>query len=507
VNINPVQPRLAGNGLNFLDDIGISGVGVNEFTRLFASNGLQAVVDGTLGTEDTMMDNVIGSGLFNRISFSVGHFGFKSDGSRENDDVSQSISNVFTQVDLTHATSVQLEVRDTNSDQGDRTRLFDPSFFRPNQRSVGDVTSVRLGFRQRFTPTSLLIGSYAHRTLNSDFTAGDLRVHDDDHADFLELRHLQRWNHTNVTSGFGYFSSDGMQTLTFRSMSSPPQPLETRHTNGYIYATVNLPRNVALSAGLSGDSLNDSLIGERKQANPKLGISWLVSSRTLVRGAAFRSLDRTLVSGQTIEPTEVMGFNQFFDDGVGSASWHYGGAVDQGVWANGYAGVEYAARELTVPAFSPATGSLIEGSIQERFARAYLYSTLGSKLALSAEYQMSRFADPEGNNPLLLQESTTHKLPLQVRFFDRSGLFARLQVTLFSQEGVFRNKDFVLFSGNSQFWITDLSGGWRLPKRWGIASVDIRNLFDKDFRFQDTNPSDATVIPNRQLLARITFIL
>ena len=506
VNINPVQPRLADNGLNFLDDIGISGVGLNEFTRLFAANGVRVIADGMVGTQNTITDNVIASGLFNRISFSVGHFHFKSDGVRENNDVSQNIFNIFSQVDLTHATSVQIEVRDTDSEQGDRTLLFDPLFIRSNLRSVGDVTSVRLGFRQQFTPSAVLIGSYARRTLTSDFTAGDLRVLNDDHADFVELRHLQRWNRANVTAGFGYFNSDGVQTQTFRSMSFPSQPLDTRHANGYIYATINLLPEVAVSAGLSGDSLTDSLIGERKQANPKLGISWLATSRTWVRGAAFRTLDRTLVSGQTIEPTQVMGFNQFFfDDGVGSGSWHYGVAVDQGVWVNGYAGVEYSVRELTVPAFSPATGSLIEGNIREGFARAYLYSTLTSKFALSAEYQMSRFTDPEGNNPFLLQESTTHKLPLQVRFFDRSGLFARLRATLFKQEGVFRNKDFVLFSGNSQFWITDLSAGWRLPKRWGIASVDIRNLFDRHFRFQDTNPSDATVIPSRQILGRLSF--
>ena len=387
------------------------------------------------------------------------------------------------------------------------TLLFDPLFFDPNLRSVGDISSVRLSFRQRFAPSSVLIGSYAHQTLSSDFTTRNFRVLDNDHADFFELRHLQGWNRAHVTTGFGYFNSDGDQTQTFMSRSSPPQPLNKRHVNGYIYGTLNLARDVALSAGLSGDSVTDSLLGEHKQANPKLGISWSVTARTLVRGAAFRTLDRTLVSGQTIEPTQVTGFNQFFDDGAGSAAWRYGLGVDQRTWAGGYAGVEYSVRDLTVPAFSPATGGIIDGSIQERFARAYVYSSLGKKLAVSGEYQMSRFYDPEGSNPLLLQESTTHKMPLEVRLFDRSGLFGRLRSTYFRQEGVFRNRNFVLLPGESHFWITDLSGGWRLPRRWGIASVDIRNLFDNHFIFQDTNPNDATVIPSRQLLARLSFTL
>ena len=96
---------------------------------------------GMFGTQGTVTDNVIASGLFNRISFSFGHFGFKSDGIRENNDITENISNVFVQADLNQATSVQLEFRNTRSDQGDRVQLFDPLFFDPNLRSVGDIHS------------------------------------------------------------------------------------------------------------------------------------------------------------------------------------------------------------------------------------------------------------------------------------------------------------------------------------------------------------------------------
>ena len=48
-----------------------------------------------------------------------------------------------------------------------------------------------------------------------------------------------------------------------------------------------------------------------------------------MRAAAFRVLKRTLITDQTLEPTQVAGFNQFFDDLNGTEAWRYGGAIDQ----------------------------------------------------------------------------------------------------------------------------------------------------------------------------------
>jgi hypothetical protein len=180
-------------------------------------------------------------------------------------------------------------------------------------------------------------------------------------------------------------------------------------------------------------------------------------------------------------------------------------AADQKMWPGGYAGAEYTARDLTVPAFSPVIGGVIEGDVEERFARAYFYTTLSSTLALSVEYQRTHFFDPDGDNPLLLQEATTHRLPIQLRYFDRFGLIAGGRATYVNQEGAFRNLAFELFPGGDDFWTVDLSLGYRLPRRWGVASLDVRNLFDSEFRFQDTNPSDPTILPVRQIVARVSL--
>ena len=80
INTNPVQPRLADNGLVLLDDMGTSSIGFNEFTRLFAANDIHLLFDGLAGNASTAAGDVIVSGIFNRVSYSVGHFDFNTDG-------------------------------------------------------------------------------------------------------------------------------------------------------------------------------------------------------------------------------------------------------------------------------------------------------------------------------------------------------------------------------------------------------------------------------------------
>ena len=70
---------------------------------------------------------------------------------------------------------------------------------------------------------------------------------------------------------------------------------------------------------------------------------------TTARAAIFRTLKGPVVSNQTIEPTQVAGFNQFFDDFDGTDAWRYGVGVDQKLGARAAIGAEFSARELTIP--------------------------------------------------------------------------------------------------------------------------------------------------------------
>ena len=64
--------------------------------------------------------------------------------------------------------------------------------------------------------------------------------------------------------------------------------------------------------GLSYDDYEE-LKTEIKDVDRKLGIQWALTDSLRLRFAAFRRVKPTLVAGQTIAPTDIAGFNQFFE--------------------------------------------------------------------------------------------------------------------------------------------------------------------------------------------------
>lgn len=102
--------------------------------------------------------------------------------------------------------------------------------------------------------------------------------------------------------------------------------LDLKHGNVYAYAQINLLKNVTMTVGASYDHADSEFLHEVKdQFNPKFGMIWNPFPHTTIRAAVFRTLKRTLITQQTLEPTQVAGFNQFFDDGDLTEAWRYGG--------------------------------------------------------------------------------------------------------------------------------------------------------------------------------------
>jgi tetratricopeptide (TPR) repeat protein len=505
LNLNPVQPRLAGNGLNFLDDTGPYGVGSTEYTRLFTGNQIRFVGDGIVGQHDTRADNVIVSGLYDRLSFSAGQFHYETDGIRENNDARNDIYNFFLQSAITPSTSAQVEIRGTDINVGDLRILFDPANYRGTLRTPGETTTIRIGGRHRLSATGVVIGSYLHYELDS--LASDagfgFNASTQQQADSWELRYLQTWDRVNITAGAGRYAGDQVDTVSFGPIQLPPATAEIHHTNGYVYADVQLSRTVIASGGLSGDGFEYQF--NRSQTNPKIGVTWTIDPATTVRAAATRALKRTLVLTQTLEPTQVAGFNQFFDDAPGADAWRYGIGVDRKVGTRFFAGGEFARRNVDSPTLD-FTGAVTITPEVEWLASAYLYAAATSWLTVSSEYQFARLnLDPNAFNASLLADSDTHRFGVEGRAFARWGAFGRVRGWFVDQEGHFLDPQQQVVSGADGFFSLDASLGYRLPKRLGVAVLDIRNAFNEKFRFQDTRPEEPTLVPSRQVSLRLTL--
>lgn len=129
---------------------------------------------------------------------------------------------------------------------------------------------------------------------------------------------------------------------------------------------------------------------------------------------------------------------------------------------------------------------------------------------MSAEYQYEWIdKEPGLLGTELFERLRTHRMPLGINFFHPSGFSARLKSTYVDQAGRFADTPTRTFTvpGDDNFWYFDGSISYRLPKRHGIISIGVKNLFNKNFNFQDTDPTNPQIVPEQLIFARITLSL
>ena len=523
LSITPVPPRLAETDLFILENAGPDEPAFNEFNPLFSRNRLAVQLSGAFGNRSVLGDEATVSGIWNRLSFSVGQFHYDTDGFRVNNQQDRDIFNAFVQAQLSPATSVQAEVRSEDAVAGDLGLLFHPEDFSPDQAVRVESSVVRFGMRHVFSPRSQAIASLYLGSRDDSLSSsanqlgitGNVTSLSQTDSWTAEVRHLFRAGRWHLTSGFGHFESQRDRTETVDlELPFPPFRLnrtdvfsdDPRQTNVYVYSSIDLPEQITLTLGASADFYNSRLF-ERKQINPKVGVTWNPVPSTLIRAAVTRTLHRALVSSQTIEPTQVSGFNQFFADAEGEEAVRSGIALDQKVSSHLFAGAEMSWRNLTVPVeFGTESGTVVERfDRKERLGRAYLDWAPQDSASASAEYVFEKFERNEaasGDENIL--ELRTHRVPLGLRYFSAKGWSANVSATYIDQKGTFANLAFASL-GEDRFWVIDTAIGYRLPQRYGRLALEIRNLFDKEFRFQDTDPGNPVVKPGR--LALFTFTL
>ena len=460
------------------------------------------LANGLVGGNDTYGDQVVVTGIWDRLSVSIGQFHYQTEGFRPNNDLEENIYQIFAQFQLSSRTSVQAEYRRRENEQGDLPLRFNPDDFDPTLRQTFDSDSARFGVRQVLSPSSTLIGSFIYEDDRTTTDVLDTLILVDQTGYHAEGQYLYRSKRWSLVAGGGYFSADGTDSTI--------GDFETRHGNAYLYPQLHLPWKLDLTLGASVDTLSSSL-RDTTQFNPKLGAIWNPVPGTTLRAAAFRTLEKPLFSGRSIEPTQVAGFNQLFDDsGLGADSWRYGVAYDQRLPGSAYVGVEASRRDTTVPFETFDLVTEITGKAQadweETLVRAYAYWAVADWIALSAQYLYERLErDADSTGVTRVVESDTHRVPLSVALFHPTGLQARLTGTYVHQSGRFGDAISGITSGSDQFWVLDASIGYRLPKRFGLITLEGRNLLDHRFRYNDNDFGHPTLYPERLILLRLTL--
>ena len=524
INMTPIQPRLGESNLFLISAGGPGALSFNEFNPIFNRDGITVQANSVVGENNTYAGEGVVSGIYKKASFSVGGFHYTSNGYRENAGQKDDIANAFVQYELSPKTSIQAEYRYRDAEIGDLQLRFFPDEYYPGQRTPQEKHTYRFGARHSFSDSSILLGSFTYT--NAKFGAYDnapfvspgfitaLNLKEPQEAFGSELQHLFRSTYVNLTTGVGYFDRNSKSDLTANTILPPPdnvmpfptQDTDQQHINAYSYSNIKPRKDLTFTVGVSGDFTHEDMANSKdiEQINPKLGVIWSPWQDTTLRAAWFSTLKRSLVNNQTLEPTQVAGFNQFYDDFNATKAWRYGTGIDQKLTKNLFAGIEVSKRDLNVPA-TDQFGEAIRVGWQEELARTYLFWTPHPWLAMRLEYQYEQIK----RDALLtdgVQHLETHRVPLGINFFHPTGLGAGLKLTYFNQAGQFESiKTGMLSAGHDDFWVVDAMLNYRLPKRYGFFSIGATNLFNQNFRYFDIDFNNPSIAPTRMAYARLTL--
>ena len=551
LNINPVQPSISNTNLNIVTAGGPASAGFNEFTPLFEQNRTQFNASAVGGNWDTRGGEAVVSAVYDRFSGSLGGFLFESNGFRDNSSTEHEIYNAFGQVALSPTVNLQVELGRRHTDYGDIAMHFDPDDFSPTLRTSLDDDTGRVGLR--FSPnkhsTLLLSAIYADRegeqyqVQTVDFGGGffvdfELEGQLDEDVYQYDAAYIYQRDTFNVTVGGAYADSDREDTFILGEVGFPPDPPETdeidlEDTRLYVYGNIMPSPRVIGTVGFSYQQYDHNQVStfndfsafplitqvtarnsfDIDEFNPKLGLRVAATDDVEFRAAYFEVVKPPLSSNRTLEPTQVAGFNQFFDDPNGTKSKRYGVGVDARLNPAFIYGVEITKREVEW-LINPSAGQplFFEGR-DEQTHRAYAYWTPADRLAVDLSLEYDRFENQ--SNSLVADvtptDVTTYSLPVSVKYFHPGGLFAGARATYVDQE-VKAGAGYQFQTGSSDFTVVDLMLGYRLPKRQGIVSIAIQNVFDEDFEYLDDSyrtfqdePTAGPYLPELGIMGRVTL--
>ncbi|MEE9346326.1 MAG: hypothetical protein V3U88_12040 [Methylococcales bacterium] len=503
INITPVQPQLAESNLLILDGLGSSSASFNEFNPLFARNRSNIQASGVYGNNNTWGNEITHAGLWNKFSYSLGQFHYETDGFRENNDLKQNIFNAFGQYAFSNNLNIQMEYRYKEVVSGDRRSKFNLNDFSNQSRESFRRNSGRIGINYKPDNTSNILLSAIYNDDELDFDNNDdfATVNDTIQSKSFsgELQYIKNFDWAKFILGGGYAEQDysneirlSISELGIEASLFLLDP-HASHTKSYFYSYWSLNQFEAI-LGISYDNLQTHDKTDRNRINPKVGFLWEISDSTTLRLAYIESVSRLSFTSQTIEPTQVAGFNQFFDEKEGTISRRFGIGIDEKFNMSLYGGLEVSHRTLHVPR------SFIDNSDEqqkETLVRSYLYWTPISNVTLSAEYFLA-IRDRDLDEPFsdfFPSDMTTHQVPLTISYFSPTGFYAKARAIFVNQNVKFVSSDSdtlanninTQIQGSENFVTFNTILGYRLPKRSGVFEFGIRNILDERYQFADIN--------------------
>ena len=476
----------------------------------------------------------------NRYAAALSYSTLSDDGFRFNADEENEVGRGFVQVAVSDRDTIQLNAIRGERETGDLPlRQLLPTVFASTaapERIDTTETNVGLGWHRKLSPGSDLAVSviWNETEQTGEFLDTPIRSTATLSGPQIEAQWVKRQGRATWIAGAGAF--DGSVEL----VSGDGETLESDDTYANLYGYLKLRGfgPLEFTVGAAAEDVEspvgllpprDSFIPaaelsyDKTGLSPKLGVSATLSTGTTLRAGVFHRVAPFIGRLQTLEPTQVAGFNQFFEDVGGTQSWNYGIGFDQQVGRRVFFGGSWIERDLTVPeaycdtdfpgfefsgcAFREPV-AVEEREDDETYVRGYASGTVGSWIALTLGYDnWDRELETTwvaGNTALFQDRVRTERIRPEIRVYAPMGLFLRLRGTWYDQKvdqfDTIGLPDRTVVE--SDFKTVDAAIGYRFPKRWGSFVIEGRNLNNEKFEFYERSVQER-VIPARAVIARL----
>ena len=509
-----------------------------DWSQLFVSDGASLRLNAVGGGNDLFSNDLAFSYQAGPVVFGLAQYHYEFDGYAGNNDQERDIYGALVQWQVAPGTTLFTEYRDDQRSFGDLSLGFDNSDIAPDLRTDSDSSRWRVGGRHAFTPTTAVVATVAgfdseqrqrdKVTLSTaPLIETELDTTSDDDGWLGELQLIHRTADSALIAGIGYFEADSRvdnstaSTLILPGL--PPIPLggsmttdssDTRQTNAYAYWSRAAHAQLDLTLALAYDSY-DGLTLDQDQFSPKAGFVWQANDALRLRGVAARGMKRALVAEQTIEPTQVAGFTQMFDDPDGSDTRLYGLAADVILDRTLVVGAELRKRDLKVPFFNATTSMRDNTDWDETNGLVYALWTPTERLAIGTELSVEDldFGEtfPRPDQPWSTVSLDTVELPVTMVYAVPSGLTLRATARWIDQQArlidTAAGAPFPVRTASDDFWTFDAVLEHRLPNRLGRVAVGVQNLFDEAFGYQEPDLNQPNLARERTVFVRVNLAL
>ncbi|WP_374481545.1 FecR domain-containing protein [Zoogloea sp.] len=508
----PLPPQFVMPPLPILD--GPRAASPEEATSFFDRKPDRVAATLATGTRDTQSGSLLASHAWERGQISLGAFDYRGRGLNERmADTHLSGGRINAQFALTPDTMLLGEVRHTERNGGDIDKpLFDGPIG-TDHRLISDLQ--RIGVRHTFGSGEELIAEANTQRLRERVL--DLFQHGgiDNTVDatlgqrsktMSALYSLQReWGSVSTgTSAFRVsgeqninltFAPSAMPSLILGTYALPSTRLQSDRDTVFSYGQWRINPVITLHGGAEYVRLDELGNTKSERVNGKFGLVARLPNGTTLRTAFMQGVSGSKYDRESLAPTQFAGFNQVFDDTNGTRWRRAAVGVDQRFGNGINAGLEASARHMDVP--MPSNGTQALEAWKEQLHRAHLTLPFGQRLAFSVEW---RHEEIEGPTDTVLRDTfSPYKVRtdlIPARLWLKTGpTDTLLEHWTVDQHAALLSSAAGETAARSKFSVTNLRFSVPLASNHLTLSFGIYNIFDRQFRFQNTDLNGDPKVP------------